>query len=89
MSDDLDPRGLIREAYRIEGITAWDCRSIYLDWALGLASDPAEATRALLDRYAPDAPDHPMTAVLREGVETAARPRDTRPKRRRPETDKG
>lgn len=86
MSDALDPRGLIREAYRIEGVTAQDCRSIYLDWALGLSGDAAGATRALLARYAEEAPDHPMTAVLREGVETAARPRGARPRRRRPAT---
>ena len=31
-----DPKGLIREAYRIEGITLGECRSIFLDWALSL-----------------------------------------------------
>ncbi|TVQ52998.1 MAG: hypothetical protein EA355_14025 [Rhodobacteraceae bacterium] len=89
MTDALDPRGLIREAYRIEGVTAWDCRSIYLDWALGLAGDPAEATRALLARYGPAAPDHPMTAVLREGVDAAPRPPGARPRRRRPDAAPG
>ena len=34
-----DPRGVIFEAYRIEGITGPDCRSIFLDWALGLNTD--------------------------------------------------
>ena len=34
--DPLDPKGLIREAYRIDGITAGECRSIFLDWALSL-----------------------------------------------------
>ena len=32
--DPLDHKGLIREAYRIEGITLGECRSIFLDWAL-------------------------------------------------------
>ena len=31
-----DPRGLILESYRIEGITEGQCRSIFLDWALGI-----------------------------------------------------
>jgi hypothetical protein len=64
-----DPRGLIREAYRIEGIGAADCRSIFLDWALGLPAGtaPAEAAAALLAAHAPPA-DHPMTALLREAA---------------------
>ena len=37
----LDPKGLIREAYRIEGITAAQCRSIFLDWALSLPDTTA------------------------------------------------
>lgn len=79
----LDPRELIHEAYRIDGIVAPSCRSIYLDWALGLPADAdgAAATAALLDHYAPQHPDHPMTAVLREGVQTQARPRPSRGRR--------
>jgi len=79
----LDPRGLIREAYRIDGIVGPSCRSIYLDWALGLpqSQDGREATAALLAHYGARYPDHPMTAVLREGVET--RPRDGRRSRSR------
>jgi hypothetical protein len=80
--DALDPRGLIREAYAIEGITPWDCRSIYLDWALGLppGADAAAATAALHARHAPAHPGHPMTAVLAEGG--APRPRPSRLRRR-------
>ena len=65
----FDERGLIREAYRIEGIGAADCRSIFLDWALGLPAGvaPAEAAAALLAQHAPPA-DHPMTALLREAA---------------------
>ncbi|WP_118135690.1 hypothetical protein [Oceanicella sp. SM1341] len=73
-----DPRGLISEAYRIEGIGAEDCRSIYFDWALGMPAeaDLAALTRALHARLAPAAPDHPMSAVLAEGAgRTAPRPR--------------
>jgi hypothetical protein len=70
-----DPRGLVREAYRIEGITAADCRTIFLDWALGLDTPVDTATiRILVEHYGRDAPDHPMTLVLREGLERTARP---------------
>lgn len=66
---DLDPRALIVEAYRIDGIVEADCRSIFFDWAMGAAAerDMVEDTRALLAFYESDAPDHPMTKVLREG----------------------
>ncbi|MEO1680542.1 MAG: hypothetical protein AAFU80_20545 [Pseudomonadota bacterium] len=71
--DPDDPKGLIREAYRIDGITEGECRSIYLDWALSLAQDaPATAVSArLADRYGSRAPDHPMTHVLAEGAAAA------------------
>lgn len=63
----LDPTGLIREAYRIEGITAADCRGIFFDWAMGLgdAYDSVEAAGVLLAHYADQPADHPMTIVLR------------------------
>ena len=66
-----DPRGLIHEAYRIEGITEADCRSIFLDWALGvpMGADVAAAIRDLVDHYGPANPGHPMTAVLSAGLE--------------------
>lgn len=78
MSDlkSLDPRELILEAYRIDGITGPDCRSIFLDWALGLPpeQDMAAAAKTLHDHYASTMPDHPMTSVLAEA--------DAQPKRR-------
>lgn len=74
--DPHDPRGLVRESYRIEGITAPDCRVIFLDWALSLAvdADMNRAIGAMLDKYAQAAPDHPMTATLRAGLAEAALP---------------
>lgn len=68
----IDRKGLIREAYRIEGITAGECRSIFLDWALSIPVqvEPKEAITALLDTYSQEPADHPMTAVLREGLAT-------------------
>ena len=72
-TDILDPRGLIRDAYRIDAITPEQCRSIFLDWLLHAADTPAISVQvgALLSRYGADAPDHPMTAVLRGGLEGA------------------
>lgn len=69
--DENDPRGLIREAYRMEGLSAGDCRAIFLDWALGLPAEPPPETRiaALLGHYEAAHPDHPMTTVLRAGLE--------------------
>lgn len=71
-----DPKGLIRESYAIEGITASECRSIFLDWALSLgpATDAVEAMRVLLAEYGADRPDHPMSRVLTEGLATPPRP---------------
>lgn len=72
----LDPRSLIREAYRIEGITIWDCRSVFLDWALGAEKpqDPREEVAILLAHYGADAPEHPMTSVLRAAMEAPPEP---------------
>ncbi|WP_428541377.1 hypothetical protein [Profundibacter sp.] len=71
---ELDSRGLIRESYRIEGINAPECRSIFLDWALGaVAGDDLKLQIAkLLAQYSDEFPDHPMTQVLREGLAEAA-----------------
>lgn len=77
--DEIDPKALIREAYRIEGIGPEECRSVFLDWALSLpvGADAHKAAAALVARYGVDAPDHPMTHVLRD-----ADTRVTGPKRR-------
>ena len=73
MKDASDPKHLIREAYQIEGITDGECRSILVDWALSLTDpDPLPHIRTLLDRYGPEAPDHPMTVVLKQGLEAPA-----------------
>ena len=63
-----DPKGLIEEAYRIDGIGTAECRSIFLDWALSLpeGSDTRAVIKTLIDRHGQ--PDHPMTAVLQEGL---------------------
>lgn len=72
MSNPFDPKGFVRESYRIEGITAGECRSIFIDWALSLplGTDQATAAAGLLT---PDRPvDHPMTTLLREAVDASA-----------------
>ena len=43
MCDDLDPKGLIRESYRIAGIGEPECRAIFLDWAIALPEGRARA----------------------------------------------
>ena len=75
--DPHDPKGLVREAYAIPGITEPECRSIFLDWALSLPkdADPLPSVEALLERSG--AGGHPMTAVLQ-----AARSAPPKPGRR-------
>ena len=67
----LDPKGLIAESYRIDGIGAPECRSIFLDWALSVpgGADTRPLIGALLARHAEVAPDHPMTQVLRDALD--------------------
>ena len=74
--DSIDPKGLIAESYRIEGITAEECRSIFLDWALSAPSDVdmQALIGSLLARHGA-AEDHPMTRVLREGLDQMQKPR--------------
>lgn len=71
-----DPKGLIFEAYRIEGITPEECRTIFLDWALSLPleGDTTRSIQTLLETYGGEA-DHPMTAVLQEGLTKMSAPR--------------
>jgi hypothetical protein len=77
---DADPKGLVRESYAIEGITAGECRSIFLDWALSLraGTPPHEAMRALIAHYGladgAGGGDHPMTRVLTEGLSAPEHP---------------
>ena len=72
-----DPKGLIRESYRIEGIEASQCRSIFLDWALSVPveQDTSVLLERLLATYGAAQPVHPMTQVLRDGLAGSAKPR--------------
>lgn len=72
---EADPKGLIRESYRIDGIGDAECRSIFMDWALSLhpGLDPKEAMRTVLVAYQGQS-EHPMTRVLGEGLTRESRP---------------
>jgi hypothetical protein len=67
--DPNDPRGLIQEAFRIDGIDLGQCRTVFLDWALGHGGDPRQAITELLAAYADQPADHPMTITLREALD--------------------
>ena len=73
---EADPKGLVRESYAIEGITAGECRSIFLDWALSLpvGRSVPDALAAVIAHYGA-AVDHPMTQVLQDGLAHADAPR--------------
>ncbi|WP_113912715.1 hypothetical protein [Roseovarius dicentrarchi] len=75
--DPMDRKALMYEVYRIDGITADECRSVFLDWALSLpdGQDVQAAIAHYLALYQPDYPDHPMTDVLRQGQQSASAPR--------------
>lgn len=74
---EADPKGLIRESYLIEGITAGECRSILLDWALGLPEEQSvmAALSVLIAHYGAMNPGHPMNEVLADGLGHAEAPR--------------
>ena len=75
-----DPRGLIHEAYRIPDISEQDCRTIFLDWALGLPEqrELQSVLARLLHQYSGEFPDHPMTRLIAEGMMPVAERRTRR-----------
>ncbi|MGR3586790.1 MAG: hypothetical protein ACU0B8_21170 [Pseudooceanicola nanhaiensis] len=74
--DAVDPKGVIGESYRIEGIRVEECRSIFMDWALSLpdGADTPGALDVLIARHAEAEPDHPMSGILRDGRKGMATP---------------
>lgn len=74
---ELDPKALMYEAYRIEGISESQCRSIFLDWALSLPAghDSRDAIREMLAQYGAGRAEHPMSVVLSQGLEEMAAPK--------------
>lgn len=77
-ADWSDPKGLIRESYRIDGISDAECRSILIDWALslGMDIDRNAALDALLQGYGAQHPaQHPMSILLRAARDDAPVPK--------------
>ncbi len=66
----FDPKGLLREAYRIDGITEPECRTIFLDWAIQVPVGVAakDHIEAALAHYATGQDNHPMTVTLQAGL---------------------
>lgn len=77
----IDPKGLIADAYAIDGITDAECRTIFLDWAISVpGGQRAEAALPFLATYYTDKdPAHPMSRVIAEGLSS---PDTGQPKRR-------
>ncbi len=75
--DPHDPKGLIRESFRIDGITESECRSIFLDWALSMpvGYDAKPEVTALLAKYAQEPTDHPMKQVLSQALVASGEPK--------------
>ena len=76
--NQLDPKKLIAESYKIVGITSSECRSIFLDWALSIPLDSDSRLMALelYDHYNQVDKDHPMTLLLKSSSnKTKKRPR--------------
>lgn len=69
IKSEIDPRGLIHDAYQMEGIGMVECRSIFLDWALETAGEgQIDFITRLKATYLPLYPDHPMTEILNEAL---------------------
>jgi len=73
----MDPRGLFNDSYAIEGITERECRSIFLDWVIGVPAgqDVRSCVKMIHAHYRPRFPFHPMTKILAEGLGKAAHAR--------------
>ena len=72
-----DPKGLIFEAYRMDGISSEDCRSIFFDWVLGLKPElnAIDELTTLYNLYVKNNPSHPMSQVIEEGLSNFNRKR--------------
>ena len=70
---EADPKGLVRESFRMDGISLPECRSIFLDWALSLPTGAPvpQAIAALTAAYGSNV-GHPMLAVMAEALAHSA-----------------
>lgn len=75
--DADDPKALIREAFNIEGITEPECRTVFLDWALGIPMDQDTqlVIQRVLKQYENQPQDHPMITTLKNGLEAMSKPK--------------
>ena len=66
---ECDKRGVIYDAYRMDGIREEECRSIFLDWVMGipLEEDVSGYIALMFDHYTAHYPNHPMTNILKDG----------------------
>ncbi len=73
----IDPKGLIYEAYRIDGISEAECRTIFLDWAINVppGRELSECAKELYDEYGTRNACHPMTRIISDGTREAEPPR--------------
>lgn len=72
---DYDPKKLISESFKINGISDEECRSIFFGWVLDFDSriDINLAIKTLHEKYSLSNPMHPMTSVLLEGLSVGYR----------------
>lgn len=71
---DPDPRNLIAEAYRIDGISEAECRTIFLNWAISAPDTGLDAIQALQARHSDGTRTHPMDNVLAEAAKRPPNP---------------
>lgn len=77
-SDPFDPKGLMKDAFIIDGITVSECRSIFLDWVLGVPEgrDIRKEVAVLIAHYKGlTDPAHPMIVTLASALEVSEQPR--------------
>lgn len=77
-SGPFDPKGLMKDAFIIDGITVSECRSIFLDWVLGVPEGRDVRTEvAIILAHYEDLidPSHPMIGTLALALEQPERPR--------------
>ena len=72
---DYDPKKLISESFKINGISDEECRSIFFGWVLDFDTrlDINLAIKTLHEKYSLSNPTHPMTSVLLEGLSGSCR----------------